>query len=513
MFWRACGEFCVVTSTQGRKHMKRHLARIVICLFLPVFLAGCLPDGMIRWSPDGQYGAVISRGKLYLTDTEGNLTDCQVEDVTSVAWMPDGSALLVFQSRLIGTWDHLVRALGKEEAEVINTAADHLLTLMEAEGKEIGLGGVEPLGPHLEDDTRAENIIFCAIQRYPDRTKAVLRKIGAEDPDDIVDGDDLPFLGKYTVCHRFEIRQGEVGRREEIWTLGREVRAPVVDPTGKQVAFRAGRYGKPGLMSTALLDKEPRPMPLAANVLGEPFWSPDGKSLAFLALPDWTPGHSETDAERLEDIALLMRTTPANRTADVADTWEEEANQPKLERILWITPSPALGQASPGRLVVQSRKVNMTLDPSRKTQAEGILAPQQVTISSDGVTFQPVQLPAALTQPVESDQIVRICPSPDGQALAVQRGEGLEILRARSGEVLARDENLRVAYRGHWAWWTGTKLFWVSCGQGKDDRPKLMCYQEGKTREVSKGWPDEVLAGFRPSVILQSEPVDPGSSR
>ncbi|HTX67420.1 MAG TPA: hypothetical protein VMD31_16740 [Opitutaceae bacterium] len=108
-------------------------ATLPLVLGLLLF-SGCLEKHFV-WSPDGSRAAVIARDGLHLCDAEGRLSPLLLPDVYLAAWLGDSQQLVVAQSRPVGDWASIARALGPEHAASIAAESEGLWQKLEAGGQ------------------------------------------------------------------------------------------------------------------------------------------------------------------------------------------------------------------------------------------------------------------------------------------------------------------------------------------------------------------------------------------
>jgi hypothetical protein len=78
------------------------------------------------WSPDGRRAVYLNGGDLYLTDTEGRLTPRLATDIYRVAWLGDSQRLLMARSRRVATFAEVASAIGPERTRALIAEAEHL---------------------------------------------------------------------------------------------------------------------------------------------------------------------------------------------------------------------------------------------------------------------------------------------------------------------------------------------------------------------------------------------------
>src|SRR3954467_6323125 len=85
----------------------------VFVLLLAV-MAGCDPEQVVVWSPDGSKAAVIGADGLHICDPAGKLTPLLVKDVRKVAWFADSHRVAAAREVKIGSWKEAGKYLEPE---------------------------------------------------------------------------------------------------------------------------------------------------------------------------------------------------------------------------------------------------------------------------------------------------------------------------------------------------------------------------------------------------------------
>src|SRR5438477_13122765 len=75
-----------------------------ILLLLVAVIAGCDPEQLVVWSPDGSKAAVIGADGLHICDPGGKLTPLLVKDVRKVAWFADSDRVAAVREVKIASW-------------------------------------------------------------------------------------------------------------------------------------------------------------------------------------------------------------------------------------------------------------------------------------------------------------------------------------------------------------------------------------------------------------------------
>jgi hypothetical protein len=105
--------------------------RSIAALFLLFGFSGCEPKERAVWSPDGRVAAVLIEHQLHFTDEKGRLTgSLETADgepgrllVEKMAWLADGSGLVIHRVRLASRWADLRPLLPTAEADRVEVLA------------------------------------------------------------------------------------------------------------------------------------------------------------------------------------------------------------------------------------------------------------------------------------------------------------------------------------------------------------------------------------------------------
>lgn len=87
---------------------------------------GCYPRELIRWSPDGGKALVVGKDALYTCDADGDLSEAILENVTAVAWLPDGEHFVAAVRHADVAWDDIADRLPGECRSSIRTLGEEL---------------------------------------------------------------------------------------------------------------------------------------------------------------------------------------------------------------------------------------------------------------------------------------------------------------------------------------------------------------------------------------------------
>jgi hypothetical protein len=94
-----------------------------IIAVLGLLLGGCLEQSVV-WAPDGQRAVVLIEGELRLCGPDGKLSEMQLPNTTSVAWLSDSRRLLLATGREIKEWTPYANELGADGVALVEAKAE-----------------------------------------------------------------------------------------------------------------------------------------------------------------------------------------------------------------------------------------------------------------------------------------------------------------------------------------------------------------------------------------------------
>jgi len=274
----------------------RHSPFVLLAPLLLLLLAGCVPRERFWWSPDGSRAAVVLDRRLHLVDGNGDLIgelsseagDAEEEVWTeSAAWLPGGDGLVVHRIRLHGDWSAAREALPEERARRVEQLSREMPALLSAA---VVLGGdaanAGALLERLEGESRM--LMAFAFRRALERDSDAIREAlaGAPEARSKLDADD--GIDGYPVHELAVIRLGESTPAKDANTtvLVRSMEplvSPCVSPGHPVVAYGRQRSAD-RLVSLSLVSLEGEVHDPGLHGIRDAFeWTPDGRSLAFLA--------------------------------------------------------------------------------------------------------------------------------------------------------------------------------------------------------------------------------------
>src|SRR5881394_1964967 len=104
-----------------------------ILLLLVAVIAGCDPEQLVVWSPDGSKAAMIGADGLHIADPAGKLTPLLVKDVRKVAWFGDSHRVAAVREVKTASWKEATKYLEPERAARLEAEGEKFFKAMMAE--------------------------------------------------------------------------------------------------------------------------------------------------------------------------------------------------------------------------------------------------------------------------------------------------------------------------------------------------------------------------------------------
>jgi hypothetical protein len=252
--------------------MKRAIvyAGVVAALMLA---GGCFPEKRVSWSPDGRWATVKGADGLYLCDPSGKLSRRLVEDVGSVAWLPDSKQIVLSHSQTVKSWAQAAAVLSPERRQELEARAPKLrdeIMAYAGEWDKFKAKAVEGL-------TGGETLALFALVR--DQSGAELQKKLGEKWED--------FQKLEFAVHTLQLAAVKPDATLELGAVlakGPDAFDELrVAPNGKAVAYRGAASGedpaKP--LFVLALDGKGKPRLVEDRTATYPDWSSDSRYVTY----------------------------------------------------------------------------------------------------------------------------------------------------------------------------------------------------------------------------------------
>ncbi|GMU33693.1 MAG: hypothetical protein AMXMBFR20_15650 [Planctomycetia bacterium] len=470
----------------------KSMTRIACIAALGLTLCGCLPEKRIVWSPDGSRAAVATPTGLYLIDATGKLLKPRISDTpTRCVWTADGKGLLVAHAQKAAKWDELTKSMSAAEKEMIeSTAVELRKRILEHDGdwEKFELDPDKKLSAGMEAAA-----VLCLRDKHAEGVK---EKLGDKWED--IEKVDAP-VWKLTL---FDVTEEKLVERKTLFQGLDEIRAPSLSPNGRLAGFLWNRsvasddedlssITRPLQLDQLSLNIVPtdgaKPARLVANKVAIDYdWSPDSRSLAFIH-----GAPSMEEGSRVE-LGSLATTTVADDEGRLLDKWEEKDRVGML-----FNPMLSVRWLRDGRLLFSS--VEVTLPVTTRAM------PQEWTLFvMDPRTPASVMrvLGRDLAEPREPETPV-FSLSPDEKRVLLPGPNGrVTLYEFTTGETtaLVSTQNPKGGAGSIPSWRNNEEITFVmpqaDAQSSESSRPEVHIWKAGKSRCISKDWPEEMRTGW-----------------
>ncbi len=474
--------------------MKKPLSILLGSLAL-LLLCGCLPEERFWWAPDGARALVRLPDGLHVARADGSLSEAlklelgSEDDLPSrVSWLPDGNGFVVNRVRTFATWAEVLKLLPESEVKEVEQLASAIPGMLEVWAA-TGADGSTPdtvLGwLPVKDKETLSAAFYRACELKKESMEAVLRR--APKGEEILEelhGNTRPFHVQELCLVKIE---GDAVVAEPV-PLTRSLRTilfPKVSPKHRAVAYFHGLAdGESAALEVVSLDGG-MPLLVASGISASHDWSPDGRSLVYVAP---VLGKADAPLKRIQRQKVLgddgVPLLPAGGDA----LHERMLQGPVNLALAIIAGTPRVISLPDGRVLFASQPATLPV------AGDGLeVAPLLYTVTPDGkkvqaVSTAPGDLPANLGF---------YAVSPDGRRLAVVESEtdALAVVDLESG----RTEILSPAHpdwqgRTMPQWKSATELTFAALHDGS---PQWMLWTEGGgVKCISNTWKPSGTSGW-----------------
>jgi hypothetical protein len=448
----------------------------VSAIVIVTMLAGCGPERLVQWSPDGTRAVVLSNNRLYLCEAEGKLAGPMSGQVERFVWLPDSRRVVAVFTREIESWDALVQTAPAEfdEKRIIAAA-------IVARDELIGYSGkLDDFKPSNSSALTAQQwmagILYLRSQadsrlkeklgkdwKEVEEAKVEVRTVRlmpASDPgeggitllDTLDDIDDLrvaPGGGTLAV----------VARRGEGW-----------DESENRMLFvvQTGPGGKPFVA--------------AEHIASHPDWSADGRDLVFVRQGDKDSGGLGRLAVRTirDNKGAMLETLPEAR--DLAEVVFDKELRVRCLR--------------DGRVLFAAAELSLPATVSGSSHR-----PVLFVLDTAGTPGLKRAFPAAVDARVP-DRVDLFEVSPDETRMAIPGSKGrVAVVSLSTGEVREiitnnTQDDLRMVP----VWRSPDQLCLLAptgSAFASPKRDEIVLWSTDRVTVLSRTWPDEVVAGIK----------------
>jgi hypothetical protein len=434
-------------------------------LFACIFLAGCLPEKKVIWSPDGLRAAVLGLEGLYLCDDQGKLSSLQMTQVIAAAWLPDSERLVVSRVLTITAWKDLAGQLAPTQLQAVTDLGNALLPRIKAGGKLEGKY-------KKEDQNQGDYTLAAALLYLRDTQPQAFQSWAKTNEEDSRPASNVHLFTLQVVRIPLEkaVAAGPVLAR----SLARpaEIRPA---PTGMAVAW----VNQTNALFVALTDGSQPAQLVEPRAALFPDWSPDGRALVYIKPV------GEADVQ----VGVLARKTLVDETGKMTVTNATE----DLAGMLYDTTSKVRCLRD-GRILFSSVELRLPLTAKEMPQREQLFAldlARQATV----IRLVPREIEEEIPQKCWSFEV-----SPDEKRLAIAADDGrIVVLTVAAGTIdtvqSRRDDK---AFKFVPTWRSAAELCFASLPEKTNEvqKPGIALWNAGKIRLLSNDWPTNVVSGL-----------------
>jgi hypothetical protein len=466
-----------------------NLLRQTGLLILALAFTGCEPKERAEWSPDGTRAAVLAEQRLHFADAQGDISFALADRdegpgrflVDAFDWLPDSSGLVVHRVRIAPNWEELAPLLPEADSDRVEALAARVPTLLEAAAALHGdadraeqlLGKLAP-----GESLALSNALRLALAK----DAASVRSALADTPKALSSVEAGEAEMRAFVLHEIAVLRPDSGAPAEILSRGlRGIASLKVSPRHPVVAcaFETGEASRYDLIALPL---DPGPGVAVASGISRAYdWTPDGRSLVFLSsISQGNGGLVEIERRRiLDDEGQLGDSLPGS---------EDDGGL-----------AFAVVAFSPRLAVLPNGDILFASHPAPLPAAAGEIGENPRLYRLPAAGGSPIAIPAA--EGALPMDLGYFAPSPDGRRLLVVESgtDAVALFDLESGKSeLVSKPNTGWKTRAMPSW-RNAEQFTFAAADPESKRVRWMLWREGKTTELSAGWPDTITKGWMES--------------
>jgi hypothetical protein len=450
------------------QRLRPHGFAILFITGLLSLLAGCVTQRIV-WSPDGKQAAVLAEDGLYLCDGEGHLSGLLLSNASIVAWFKDSQRMVIGQLETCTNWNRLAAALDPAMRDAIRRQATNLLARLEA-------GDAQQV---LESESRLDSkeLLAARVLCLREEHAAASLKVLTGDPKlEKPEVQLSTLLVARAVNGRLEIGPILAVEIGSIWDLR-------LSPGNDALAYttRLGE-GRAHLSVIGLSGKLPAQI-VARHAAVYPDWSPDGRSLVYIAPANTNSGDGDIT------LGALTRREVVNEKGqiEIQKTTEELAGVMfnDLTRVRCLQDGRILFSSEEWRLPVTTndlpqRQQLFALDPARQSTLTALVPHGTHEMLPANLNYFEV--------------------SPDEKRIAFGGDKGMvAVFALSSGNVeVVQNGTEDTGLKSIPSWRSAAELCYIAIQDAGTNRHKaeVALWQAGKTNILSRNWPEPVRKGW-----------------
>lgn len=435
--------------------------------------SGCFPRQLIIWSPDATRAVVMDANSTSICDGEGKLARLDVGATQAAAWMPDSKTVILAMSKSADTWTDLAKVLDTPTRHAVIAAADDLEKAILAEPADARLtdDDFEPIVKRIFENRGS--LLSAALVYLRDAKPDALRKRLGEKWKDL---DEMST--SYSQLRMFDLDNMSIKPGATILNSLLGIYGVRLAPNGQAVAYITGSdKTKEALtlwLAPATANATPRE--LADRVAMFPDWSTDGRYIAYIQSAGAKDG-------KPVQVATLSRRQVADDAGNLLDRLPKADD---LAAVVFDTNQTA-------RCLPDGRILFASADMTLPAVVEKAKKPISIFAFKPGQPASVARLiPAKRARQLPDNPIFQL--SPDGKLICMTNSAKVAVLDLASGKatLVQRTEGKLQMLP---SWRAPAELCFIvpATKDDPDARPEVALWSAGKTKIISKTWPNKVM--------------------
>ncbi|HKQ49331.1 MAG TPA: hypothetical protein VJZ71_14770 [Phycisphaerae bacterium] len=461
--------------------MKSLATTASLCLTVS-FLAGCLPEKRIVWSPDGRRAAVATPQGLYFIDADGKVLPPKLPNTPARCdWFPDGKQLAVVHTQKAKGWNEIKGLFTPQQIETLTKLAKGARTqLLAHDGAWDDFKLDFKLDAH--DQYSSGMQLATLLCMRDEHAEGVAEKLG----DKWVELRELDAT--IWMLQFFTISADALAPGAVIIRSLDEIRQPRVAPDAKNIAFIMSPADFPvDTVSLHVVSAVGGPSRIVADRVAIDYsWSPDSRNLAYIHCPS-----PRGDEKGMIQLGSLTTVNIADESGALLKEWTQRQDRVGLLfndvlGVRWLRD---------GRLIFSSVEVTLPATPRDM--------PQQWSL----FVLDP-RMPASVTRVLARDlgqprdmalPLFELSPDESKVLLPGQKGR-VSLYEFASGEetpIVAKDD-AKGETRALPSWRNNSEITAVFPNPENDPKgpAQIMLWKAGQSRPISDAWPKEMKDGW-----------------
>jgi hypothetical protein len=441
------------------------------------FLAGCIPEKRIVWSPDGDRAAVATPQGLYFIDANGTVLPPKLSNTPARCdWFPHGRQLAVVHAQKAKGWNDIKGLFDAQQTETLTRLARDARTQVLAHD-----GGWDDfeLDAHGQYSSGMElAALLCMRDEHAD---GVREKLGDK-------WTELQNLDA-TIWLLQVFTFGDALTPEAVLVRSLdEIRQPRIAPDARNISFiMSSSESKSDSVSLHVVSSSGGPARVVADRVAIDYsWSPDSRSLAYIHCPS-----PRGDEKGTIQLGSLTTVNIADQSGALLKEWTQRQDRVGLlfNEVLGVR------WLRDGRLIFSSVEVTLPATPRDMPQQWSLFVldhrmPATVTRVLARDLAQPRDMALPLFE-LSPDETRVLLPGQKGRVSIYEFASGEET------QIVAKDD-AKGETRALPSWRKNLEISAVF--PNADDDPKgparVMLWKESQSRPLSDEWPEEMKEGW-----------------